>query len=303
MKNKACWRKKVFSTGLIIFLMLFIIACTPGNGPQGTNTWEMLASLDHPCSFSDFTPAGESVLYTGNGNSFQEYAFPTTGNPQGVFTDLDDPMDNIEWFVGFAWVGGSLYMVQENTVYNYNFVDGWSKFVTTLTYRHYESQSTADDSGYVYSLATSDHYLLKYDTTNNTYAYITTPSDLTTSEPRAAWDSQTGRVYLTGSWDSGGFYAFNPVDKSFTALAPLPDSIGMGDAFCSDRRGHIFTTNGDGSDTATDVWMYTAATDTWSSFTALPFPHGSNAACTVSADGYLYFGNPEISDFARIKVF
>jgi hypothetical protein len=146
------------------------------------------------------------------------------------------------------------------------------------------------------------HQLLKYNTAEGTYVYIATPSDLSTGEPRAAWDSQTQRVYLADYDDPNGFYAFNPQDNSFTALAPLPDSHGMSDAFCSDRLGHIFTANSDYQIT-TDVWMYTAATDTWTKIAPLPFPHGSSAACTVSADGWLYFGDGDNYNFARLKVF
>jgi hypothetical protein len=233
----------------------------------------------------------------------QEFTFPTTGNPQGVFTSLTAPTASIDSYIGFAWVADSLYMVDGNTINAYSITgDSWTKPVDgTLTYNHSMSQATADDSGFVYSLSGS-HQLLKYNTTDNTYVYIATPSDLSTGEPRAAWDGQTQRVYLADYSNPNGFYAFNPSDNSFTALAPLPD-VGMSDAFCSDRLGHIFTANSSNSDTATDVWMYTAATDTWASFTPLPFHHGSSAACTVSADGWLYFGDGDHYNFARIKVF
>jgi hypothetical protein len=268
-----------------------------------TGAWETLTSFSTMPAFSDFTPTGYSVLYTGYGSSMQEFTFPTTSTPLGVFTTLTAPLDSMGAYIGFAWTGGSLYMVQGNTVYAYNIVgDSWTKPVNgTLPDGHNQSQSTADDSGFVYSFSDSQR-LLKYDTTNNTYEYIAAPSDLTTDEPRAAWDSTTQRVYLADYSNPNGFYAFNPVDGTFTALASLPDSAGMSDAFCSDRRGHIFTANSDYQIT-TDVWMYTAATDTWTTIAPLPFPHGSSAACTVSADGWLYFGDGEGYNFARIKVF
>lgn len=266
------------------------------------NTWETLSSLSASPAFSDFTPTGKSVLYTGSGSLMQKFAFPTIGNPQGVFTTLTSPPDSINNYIGFAWVGGNLFMVDGNTVYAYSITgDSWTKPMDdTLTYGHSDSQATADDHGFVYSLSGS-HQLLKYNTTNNTYEYIATPSDLSTSEPRAAWDSQTKLVYLADYDNPDGFYAFNPVDGTFTALASLPDSAGMSDAFCSDRRGHIFTADGDGSSHA--FWMYTAATDTWTSFPALPYEHGNNSSCTVSADGWLYFSDNGQTNIVRIKVF
>ena len=268
-----------------------------------TSTWETLVSLSTYPAFSDFTPIGNSVLYTGNGSSMQQFTFPTSGNPQGVFTSLTAPTASIDYYISFAWVGDSLYMVDGNTIYAYSIVgDSWTKPVDgTLTYNHSMSQSTADDSGFVYSVSDDSNWLLKYNTTDSTYVYIATPVDMTASEPRAAWDSQTQRVYLADYDNPNGFYAFNPDDGTFTALAPLPESNGMSDAFCSDRRGHIFTADGNCSSTA--VWMYTAATDTWTSFPALPFAHSCSAACTVSADGWLYFGSSTGYQFARIKVF
>jgi hypothetical protein len=289
--------------------MLFITACSPGNGPTGTSTpplivngeWETLTSLSAYPAFSDFTPIGQSVLYTGYGSSFQEFAFPTTGNPLGVFTTLTALTDGINTYQGFAWVGGNLFMAQGNSVYVYNIAgNSWTTPVTTLTYSHSESESTADDSGYIYSLSGSQQ-LLKFNTSNNTPEYIATPVDLGTDEPRAAWDSATQRVYLA-NYDDTPFYAFNPADNSFTSLAPFPDSAGMSDAFCSDRHGHIFTANSD-YQTTKDVWVYTAATNTWMKITPLPFAHGSSAACTVSADGWLYFGDGDQLNFARVKVF
>ena len=388
MKSTVCGRNKSIPIGIIFSLMLFLTACTPGNGPTPpanlkstvggtvsslsgsglvlqnnggddlsisadgtftfataiadgasyavtvkteptgqtcavdngsgtvaganvtnvsvtctTSAWETLAAISTYPAFSDFTPTGKSVLYTGNGSSMQEFTFPTSGNPQGVFTSLTAPTDGIDYYISFAWVGDSLYMAQGNSFYAYSIIsDSWTKLKDgTLTYGHSESQSTADDSGFVYSLSES-HQLLKYNTTNNTYVYIATPSDLTISEPRAAWDSQTKRVYLADYDEpTSGFYAFNPDDNSFTALAPLPEFLGMSDAFCSDRRGHIFTADGDGSSNA--FWMYTAETDSWTSFPALPYAHGNNSSCTVSADGWLYFSDRYQTNIVRVKVF
>ncbi len=312
MKNTVCCRKKFVSIGIIFFLMLFITACTPGNGPTGTSTpplivngsWETLAAISTYPAFSDFTPTGKSVLYTGYGSSMQEFTFPTTGNPLGVFTSLTAPPDSIDYYISFAWIGDNLYMVDGKTVYAYSITgNSWTTPVDgTLTYSHDEAQSTADDSGFVYSLVEGGYQLLKYNTAENSYVYIPTPSDLTISEPRAAWDSQTKRVYLADYDNStSGFYAFNPVDNTFTALAPLPVSAGFSDAFCSDRRGHIFTADGDGSSYA--FWAYTAATNTWQSITDLPYPHGNNSSCTVSADGWLYFADVGQANIVRIKIF
>jgi hypothetical protein len=308
MKSIIWWRNRFFSIAIIFFTILFITSCSSDNAPT-ERSWEMLASLPIYPSFSDFTPTGQSVLYAGNGSVMEEFTFPTTGNPQGVFTALTAPTDGIDWYTGFAWTGGNLYVAYNYKMFVYSIAgDGWTTPVTTLGYKHNNSQSTADDSGFIYSLSFNGGtpYLLKYDTSNDTSVYIPAPADVVLppgNEPRAAWDSTTQRVYLT-DYTNTIFYAFNPDDNTFTTLEPFPDdSYGMNLAFCSDRRGHVFTTNSSRSDTATDVWMYTAATDTWTSFTPLPFPHRDDAACTVSADGWLYLGTGTDKNFARIKVF
>ena len=75
----------------------------------------------------------------------------------------------------------------------------------------------------------------------------------------------------------------------------------MSDAFCSDHSGHIFTANSDCTVTSA-VWMYTAATNAWSQLPSLPFAHGCNAACTVTKDGWLYFGEGDNNNLARLKL-
>lgn len=277
--------------------MLFIIACSPGGwgDPSSQADWEVLSSADNSSEFSDFTPAGESVLYTGN---FYEYVFPTTGNPDGFFNSLASA-PGIGSYTSFAWYDGYLYTAQSNSIYRYDIMDdSWTTLRSGLAYSISMAQSTADDYGYVYAVTSGGNYLLKYDAVFDDVIYISTPG-LSSSEPRAAWDSLTQRVYLADYTDTF-LYALNPVYNSFTALTSFPNSDGVSDAFCSDRRGHIFTTNGSG--TGNEVWQYTASTDSWAQIQSLPFEPGSSAVCTVSADGYLYIGDGG-NQFARLKVF
>ena len=56
----------------------------------------------------------------------------------------------------------------------------------------------------------------------------------------ACWDSK--RLYLADySEPTHGFYAWDPADAGYATLAAFPDAGGMCDSFCSDRRGHVFT--------------------------------------------------------------
>jgi hypothetical protein len=49
------------------------------------------------------------------------------------------------------------------------------------------------------------------------------------------------------------------------------------------------------------MWVYTASSNTWAQILDLPFDHGCDASCTV-ADGYLYLGDGDNYNFARIKL-
>jgi len=297
MIMKKRFGNKFFLIGLMVFLMFVLNGCGgPSNGPSSAQ-WEILPSFSSSSSFSDFTPAGESVLYGGN---LFEYVFPDNANPDGYFNFLSSAPGTIDWYTSFGWYGDYLYTAQSNEIYRYDILDdSWSTVWSGLAHSIGMAQSTADDYGYVYAVTDDGNYLLEYDTVSDNVYYISTPG-LSNSEPRAAWDSLTQLVYLS-DYEDTSLYAFNPSNNSFTPLASFPNSDGVSDAFCSDRRGHIFTTNGSGS--GNEVWRYTASTDSWAQIQSLPFEAGSSAVCTVSADGYLYIGNGSTGEFARLKVF
>ena len=265
-----------------------LVTCT-------TSTWEILATPTHAVGFSDYTPAGKSVLYSLSASAISVFSFPTSTNPQGIFSNLTGTV-SLNEFIGPAWVGNKLYQTEGNAVYIYDITgNNWTKS-GTLTYIHGSSRCTADNSGYVYSMGTTTQ-LLKFNTADSTFQYIKGPDDLAFDESRAAWDSKTARVYL-GNYGSSIFYAFNPADGSFAALAPVPGTDAMSDALCSDRRGHVFTSNTGG----TEIWMYTAATNSWSLFPSTSFTHQDSESCTVSADGWLYYGSGS-SSLGRFKIF
>lgn len=209
----------------------------------------------------------------------------------------DAPLDTRCW-PGTAWMGDNLYTIKGGGVYSYSISGGvWTTNVASGLQDTWDGQSTGDDSGFVYAM-TNDGTgtILQYDTATGAVNTFAGPTDVT-SEPRAAWDSLTQRVYL-GDYHTGPFYSFNPATGVVTSLAPSPEP---GDAFCSDRRGHVFHTGLNCSGSRA-MWVYTAATDTWSRLPDLPFDTGCDAACTVSSDGWLYFAGA-YPNFARIKLF
>ena len=268
--------------------------------PRG---WEPLAPLTDSPNFSDFAPAGQTALYTANSSTLQSFTFPVTATPMGVFATLAAPPQSIGIYSSNAFVGTNLHILDGTSVFSYAIgTNTWTTPVNaTLTHALSQSQSTGDDSGFVYSRAT-DFTVVQFKIADGSVAYITGPADLTTSEPRAAWDSDSKRVYLGDYNDSTGtLYALDPTTGTLTKLTSFPDAAGLSDAFCSDRKGHLYTANS-GNGISTTPWMYTVATDTWAKLPSLNYVYGSSEACTVSADGWLYFGDGDANKLQRLKL-
>jgi hypothetical protein len=284
-------------------------ACGPAaacySGACETRVWEVLA--DSPVGLpmlSDFVDAGQPLVYATHGAAIYSYTFPTGGaDTTGTWSAALATAPVLFIYDTPAWVGTTTYLLHDTSMYAYDTAgNSWSTPINaTLTHSLTDAQVTHDDAGYVYAFA-SDQYLVQIKVSDNTATYVQGPNDLTAGEPRAAYDSLTKKVYL-GDQDqpTGAFYAYDPTAQTFTALTAFPDPNGMNDAFCSDRKGHIFTANS-GAGVGTDVWIYTAATNAWTQLPWLPWNHGDSASCTVSADGYLYFSNGNDSMLARIKL-
>jgi hypothetical protein len=284
-------------------------ACGPDQvcsaGACETRIWEQLAPLPAFLGLQEYIPAGATTIYAQLDGTMYSYTLPAGANTLGTWATLSAAPDTLSDFGTQVLVGATYYELDGTSMYAYDpGTDMWSTPINgTLTHTLNDAESTLDDDGNIYAWST-DQYLVKVHVADNTVTYIQGPVDLPHSEPRVAWDSQTKRVYL-GDYSDGTdtIYSFDPVTSMFTKLADFPDAAGLSDGFCSDHHGHIFTNNSDCS-TSTDVWMYTEATDTWSELPWLPWEHGCNVSCSVSADGYLYLANANSADhlFARLKI-
>jgi hypothetical protein len=122
----------------------------------------------------------------------------------------------------------------------------------------------------------------------NTLNTKTTTMTGSLHEPRITWDSLTQKLYIGPDWNGKQLYAFDPATSTTTALTDIPDAH-IADVFCTDRGGHIYA---GGSSGTPQIWQYTIATGTWVKLpVSPPFTDGNIGACTVSADGWLYFDN------------
>jgi len=282
-----------------------------------TRTWEVLQGFDENPdgglqwpSFSDFTPAGETAVYAGGAtgtNPFQVFTPPDAGGPLGSWSNLSVPDGGVfvfDYYVGFARSGGALYMMDSTNLYAYDIAsDTWTVPIDGgLPYGLSSAETAADDDGFVYANAHDggESVLIQYEPADGGLRYFFGPGDIGASEPRASWDTQTRRLYLAEqSTPTSNFYAFDPADGGYTTLTNLPGPDGFNDSFCADRVGHVFTAT---NSSVSDFWMYTAATNTWLRLMDLPFPHGDSATCTITADGWLYFGNGNTGQVARYKL-
>ncbi len=277
-------------------------ACTPTflctAGACAPRTWEILAG--HGTStpgFNDFTRAGQTAVFNLDGSALEIYS-----PADDTWTALAAPPDSMGEWPGTAWIGDSLYVIKNSSVYGYSIpTDAWAKIVDGTVPGTDSSQSTGDGSGSVYALASDgSHSIVQFNTSDGSVNLFAGPTDLG-DEPRAAWDGLTRRVYL-GDYSVTKLYAFDPAGGTLAPLTDFPDGSGMSDAFCSDRRGHIYTTDSACSGVRA-MWVYTVATGLWELIPELPFDHGCDAACTVTADGWLYFADGDGGNFARIPLF
>jgi hypothetical protein len=256
--------------------------------------WQELAPIDNAPELSDFTPAGSNVLYTVSDGTFESFTFPDAANPLGVWTTLANGNGNDQYDT-LAIVGTSVYLIDLASVQVYDAtMSSWTTEDVTLADSTSNSQTTGDDSGNVYAFAT-DGNLVQFATAAATSQAFASGIAHEFFAPRVAWDSAAQVVYIGDFEDTTGtFYSFDPATQMFKQLASVPDPSGLSNAFCSDRNGHLFTATAACS-TETVLWEYTAATDTWAQVPVpLPFAHGCNASCTVTADGWLYFGAGEV---------
>jgi len=112
------------------------------------------------------------------------------------------------------------------------------------------------------------------------------PISLGGFEPRIAYDSCSGLLYLA-DYSTTPFYSYDPVSGTQTTLSSMPGSYTeFMDGFCGDRSGHIYAMSN-----SSTVYQYDITSATWSALPSGP-TSGSNSACGVGADGYLYMTDP-----------
>jgi sugar lactone lactonase YvrE len=264
------------------------------------NSWQTLAGYDD-YGLTTNTPAGSDLYMTTDNNSVERYAIATK-----AWGEEANGLDLPGGYMYGALVADHIYILGDGGLYDYSIADKAVTFTSVDGMPDLsDSETVVDGDGNLWAATPSSGQiqLVKYklDTAALTLEDLG-PSDFFGSEePRLAWDPTTSKLYL-GDYEGTKLWAFDEVN-GFTALADFPDASGMNDAFCTDYRGHVFTSNSNGTGGA--VWKYTVETDTWSKMNSLPFDLGDSGSCTVSGDGYLYMNGYTDSGgvMARLKIF
>jgi hypothetical protein len=257
-------------------------------------TWITLAAPNN-YGLPDFTPKGATALYSPSSSNMEAYSIADDSWTE-VATSLVLPGG----YAYPAWFGGNLYFLDGGNLYTYSIADmtSTSEAIDGMPSSS-SSQATADDAGNVYAMA-GDGSIIQYNPATAALYVFDGPADLPSGdEPRIAWDSKTAKLYIA-DYSSTPFYSLDPADGTLTPLAAFPNSNGVNDGFCSDRRGRIYTSDSDGTDGL--AMMFDTETGTWSQLPSMPNAVGSSGDCTVSGDGYLYFGGDDGYMFA-LKVF
>jgi hypothetical protein len=84
MKNTVCWRDKFISIGMVVFLMLLISACTPGNGPTVTRVAPTITSTN---SATFIVGIAGTFTVTATGTPTPTFALTGDTLPSGVTFD------------------------------------------------------------------------------------------------------------------------------------------------------------------------------------------------------------------------
>ena len=281
--GKACPASNACVTGVCV--PAFTTGC--GRFPKGfSGAWATVAAnpFSPGMGLIDYLPASTSTatMYLMSGVSFDQYQTATN-----TYTALASNATGLTSYGSSAYYNGSIWSMTNGAVVAFNIAtSAWTTPKTGLPLMG-ANQTAVDDSGNLWSYESST-VLIEYNVASGTVTTHTLTAAIP-MEPRIAWDSCTGLLYLA-SYAETVFYSYNPTTGVQTTLASPPGGLDIQDGMCGDRSGHIFTV----TNSAT-MYQYTISTGIW---TAMPAggPQGeSNSACGVGADGYLYATDPAFS--------
>jgi hypothetical protein len=273
------------------------------------SSWFSLASAPNSVvngGFSDFTPPGSTGLYTyaanpsgtsgaggGSGTGVDAGSDASTilgfarYDPTNGWSTLPTPPAPIVGDFG-AWVGDTLYAFGSSEVMAYSVDAGsWSTALGISTDVAPLSQHAHDGAGNVYAV-TNTGDIFEYSIPRNSGGPLGLPPLTPVFEPRVAWDAVSGLLYVVPSLNSYQLYSIDPISQQQASLS-FPNSGGtfMTRAFCSDRSGYLYA----GTVQTGQLWQYTVLTDMWTQISYPPFSDTGNGSCTVSDEGWLYYGD------------
>jgi hypothetical protein len=191
MKGKFCRRNTLFSVGMIVFFMLLISACTPGNGPSPnrsaadpTNPWTVTATAD-------------SWLTTN--------PYPVKHDGGWVYSAREDRL--------YAMYGED-HVGDGETFYRIDHIGETYDTATTWLFGRHGSHPVIDDTGtYVYQPPSEQtDQLERYDTVTNVRETLAAAPDYG-EFAHGAWKS--GKLWIV--LNDGNLYSYDPTADTWSA--------------------------------------------------------------------------------------
>lgn len=132
---------------------------------------------------------------------------------------------------------------------------------------------------------------------------------------RGAWlasDQANGLVYAAKGYRTSEFYFYDPVEDSWTGLAPVPEGregrlFGKGSKAVADGEGHIYAAKGNNT---LGFWRYDQPEDTWTQLADVPLGGSQKkvkggtdlALCERGSTGYVYLLKGYGTEFWRYNI-
>lgn len=240
--------------------------------------------------FSDFSPG--STFFATNFIDSHLFLYDPTPNSWTSKATPPSPFAG-GYYSGPAWVGNALYAFGSNDVFRYDIAsDTFTSVLSGPTNVGPYAQHAHDDDGNVYAIDASGN-LLRFNVAAGTLTTVALSAPLSgPNEPRLAWDSASKRLYGGAQYFAPSFVSIDPATGIVVALPSIPDQQ-LSDIFCSDRSGHVYA---NGSVTSATLYQYTISSAAWTLVpNAPPYANRNTGSCTVTSDGWLYYGRGNIA--------
>lgn len=262
------------------------LTCNWGPGLDGTFGGPGVAWETRAISGGNIL-ALQTFHYTGMTLIRDTYAGKTYNPATNVWGTMPLPAStNLIWS-DTAVSSTALYTPRDSNMWKFTFATGaWT--LAHIGIPDGTSQLTAavfDGDGLIWYKGPSNGDLVRYNpTTGATMTFPFTPSPFVDMyETRMDYDPVTNSI-VYGGYTGTRFVRYD-IDTGVFTLGALSPGLALKDNTCGDRSGHVYS----GSNSATSMYQYDVAANTWLMLPNPPMPHDNVSTCVVSQAGWLYY--------------